>query len=141
MELHDIARVQISLEQVMAEADAALALFCGRLSALDPALRSSLPADVTGHGREFLAALDKAVSGLDAPESIVAAVKECGRLHAARGVQPAHYHSFGQAWLWTLARLQGESFTAEMAEAWTRVYHLLVGLMKEAAAVTTPSGR
>jgi hemoglobin-like flavoprotein len=141
MELDDIALVQESLERVLGRADEALSLFCARVFNLDPALRSFWPAATASHGHDFLVALHQAVAGLHAPESIMAAIKESGRLHAARGVRPAHYHTFGQAWLWTLARLQGESFTTETAEAWTQFYHLLVGLMKEAAAgVTTPSG-
>jgi nitric oxide dioxygenase len=120
------------MEKVVQEADRAIPLFYGRLFIIDPALCSLFPTDVSSHGRRFLNTLDMAVSGLAAPETIIPIVMEIGRFHTRMGIQPQHYHSFGEALFWTLSELLGEAFTEEAAQAWTEAYYLLAGLMKEA---------
>lgn len=135
MNLHAITLVQTSLEQVMQEGDTAVTLFYSRLFTLDPELRSLFTADASEHGRSFLTFLQQCVSGLSAPQTIIPAVKQAGRVHARHGIQPQHYHTFGQALFWTVAQLQGDAFTTEVAEAWAEAFYLLTGLMKEAAAM------
>jgi hemoglobin-like flavoprotein len=134
MNLDTIALVQDSMEKVMQDADTAVTLFYNRLFRLDPALQPLFPPDLNVHGRRFLATLNLGICGLDAPETIIPAIKEVGRIHAGYGVQPQHYHTMGRALLWTLAQMQGDTFTPALGEAWTEAYYLLAGLMKEAAA-------
>jgi hemoglobin-like flavoprotein len=133
MNLYAITLVQESVAQIMPQADTAADLLYRRLFELDPALRPLFPADLAPHGRAVLAALRQMVDGLGAAETVVPLLKQLGRRHAHNRVQAAHYHTFGQAWLWTLAHLLGDDFTPELREAWAEAYCLLSGLMKEAA--------
>ncbi|MCA9971043.1 MAG: hypothetical protein KC425_12545 [Anaerolineales bacterium] len=133
MELDAIARVQASLAQIRPHEAAFITLFYNRLFALDPALRPFFPDDVTAHGLLVLTMLRQGVAGLGTPAAIIPAVKDVGRAHARHGVQPHHYHAFGQALLWTLAQLLGDAFTPDLADAWQEAFYLLAGLMKEAA--------
>lgn len=65
---------------------------------------------------------------------LVPKVEELGRRHAGYGVTDAHYDSVGAALLWTLEQGLGHAWTPEMASAWTEVYRLLSGIMRNAAA-------
>ncbi|MFL6651077.1 MAG: globin domain-containing protein, partial [Sulfurifustaceae bacterium] len=59
--------------------------------------------------------------------------KDLGRRHVRYGVQPSHYDTVAAALLWTLEQGLGADYTPETREAWTAVYTLLAGTMKEAA--------
>jgi hemoglobin-like flavoprotein len=71
-----------------------------------------------------------AVNGLDRLEAIVPALKALGLRHAGYGVVDAHYETVGEALLWTLEQRLGESFTPDMAEAWSAAYGLLAQAMQ-----------
>jgi hemoglobin-like flavoprotein len=49
-------------------------------------------------------------------------------------VTDAQYDSVGAALLWTLEQGLGHAWTPPVAAAWTEVYHLLSGIMRNAAA-------
>lgn len=134
MNLHAITLVQDTLAQVIQEEDTAVTLFYNRLFTLDPTLRPLFPANLTEHGRHFLATLHLSIASLSTPEILIPAVKKLGRDHSGYGVRYHHYHTFCQALLWMLAEICGEAFTPKVAEAWTDAFYLLAGLMKEAAA-------
>lgn len=131
MNLDAIAKISASLETVMLNVDKAADLFFGRLFTLDPAICALFPDDLQSHGRLFLQTLAQIVSRLDTPEKIIPIVKNLGRIHTRQGVQPHHYHTFGNAYLWMLAELLGPDFNDDLALAWEEAYHLLAGLMKE----------
>jgi nitric oxide dioxygenase len=133
MKLEAIALVSDSIKDVMLNSDRAIALFHGRLLTLNPALCTLFPSDFQPHGRRFLEMIKLVVSGLQAPETIMPLVRESGQIHIRRGVQPHHYHTFGEAFFWTLSELHGEGYTDELAQAWAEFYYLLAGLMKESA--------
>lgn len=133
MNLTAIALVRESFAEIWADKETAVTLFYGRLFTLDPSLRPLFPDDLVTHGCQFITALQWAVNGLSEPEMIMTAVKQWGEHHAHYGVQDEHYHTFGRALLWLVARNLGERYTPEVSEAWTEAYYLVAGLMKEAA--------
>jgi len=133
MNLDAIALVQETITVV--EPMATAGEFYGRLFVLDPSLRPLFTHDLELQGVRFMAALQVAVGGLSEPELMVTAVKQLGKRHAGYGVRVEHYHTFGEALLWTLEIQLGDRWTAEVAAAWTEAYYLLAGLMKEAAAL------
>jgi nitric oxide dioxygenase len=125
--------VQSTFAKVSPIADQAASLFYGRLFALDPALRPLFKGDMTEQGRKLMKTIAVAVSSLDKLGDLVPAVQELGRRHVAYGVKPEHYDTVGSALLWTLEKGLGPDFTPGVKEAWTVVYGLLAGAMKEAA--------
>jgi hemoglobin-like flavoprotein len=74
-----------------------------------------------------------AVSRLNRLETLIPAVQALGTRHVDYGVKHAHYDTVGAALLWTLEQGLGGDFTPEVKEAWAEAYHLLMGVMKEAA--------
>ena len=115
-------------------ADAAVASFYERLFAIDPSTPALFAGVPMERQRQKLAqALDAAVNGLRAPDALVPVLQELGRRHQRYGVTDAHYDSVGAALLWTLEQGLGAAWTAEAAEAWTAVYGLVAGTMREAA--------
>ena len=67
--------------------------------------------------------------------SLVPALQDLGRRHAGYGAQDHHYDTVGGALLKTLRQGLGAAWTLEVEEAWTEVYGVLAGTMKEAATV------
>ena len=126
--------VQQSFGVVAPIAEAAAALFYGRLFELDPSLRPLFRGDLTTQGRHLMATLAVAVRGLDDLPTLVPAVRALGRRHAAYGVRAEHYATVGEALLWTLEQGLGERFTPAVRSAWAAVYDLLAATMRDAAA-------
>lgn len=128
-----VAAVQTSFAAIKPIADTAAALFYQRLFAIAPEYKRLFSGDMTRQGRMLMNMLSTAVNGLSKPETIVPAVKELGRRHAAYGVAETDYKVVGGALLWTLERGLGVAFTADVKEAWASAYGLLAGVMQEGA--------
>jgi hemoglobin-like flavoprotein len=129
-----IALVRASFARVLPIADAAAALFYGRLFALDPSLRPLFRGDLAAQGRALMGTLRVAVHGLDRLDQLVPAVQTLGRRHAAYGVKDEHYATVARALLWTLEQGLGAAFTPATRAAWAAAYALLATVMQEAAA-------
>ena len=129
-----IRLVQESFGQVAPIAEAAAALFYGRLFELDPGLRPLFKGDVAEQGRKLMQMLGVAVKSLDRLEQVLPAVRALGARHVAYGVRGRDYDTVGSALLWTLARGLGEAFTPEVESAWAAVYAALANAMQEGAA-------
>ena len=125
--------VQSSFAAVLPIADEAGKLFYERLFALDPALRPLFKGDMTEQSRTLMRMIAVAVNGLDRLDTIAPALKALGVRHAGYGVRDGHYATVGDALLWTLERGLGESFTPDVAEAWSAAYGLLAQTMQSAA--------
>ena len=125
--------VRETFAQVAPSADAAAALFYGRLFELDPTLKELFKVDMREQGRKLMQMIGLAVSKLDALDELVPAVQALGRRHAGYGVKDVDYDTVGAALLWTLQQGLGPAFTPEVKSAWTTVYGLLASTMKAAA--------
>ena len=82
-------------------------------------------------GRKLMEMIGIAVAGLDDIASLVPALHGLGEQHVGFGVKGPHFDSVGAALLWTLGQGLGDAFTKEVEEAWTEVYGVLAGTMKE----------
>ena len=133
MESKTIELVQGTFKQVVPIADKAAEIFYGKLFDFDPALKPLFKGDMKQQGAKLMTMIGTAVNGLNNLDAIVPAVQNLGRGHVAYGVKDSHYDTVGSALLFTLEKGLGESFTAEVKEAWTEVYTLLATTMKDAA--------
>ncbi|XOV70620.1 MAG: globin family protein [Verrucomicrobiota bacterium] len=133
----EITQVQASWEKCIPISEKAAELFYGKLFELDPELRSLFTSDIKEQGKKLMTMITVAVRGLSDLEKIVDDVKALGVRHVQYGVKDAHYDTVGEALLWTLDQGLGEDFTPELKESWTKVYLLLAGTMKEAAAASS----
>lgn len=115
-------------------ADIAATLFYDRLFEIDPPTRLLFRAEGLDEQRsKLMQTLDALVRGLDQLEDLAPVLEELGRRHVRYGVQDAHYDSVGAALLWTLERGLGANWSDEAREAWSEVYGLASGIMKQAA--------
>ena len=130
---HPVWLVQTTFEQVLPIADQAAALFYARLFTLDPTLRGLFHGDMQAQGRKLMTMLRVVVKGLNRLEVLLPALHELGRRHLEYGVTEAHYATVGAALLWTLEQGLGESFTPEVAAAWSTAYSLLAEQMQDVA--------
>ena len=133
MNARQVEIVQESFAQVQKISSAAASLFYGKLFELDPTLKPLFRGDLIEQGQKLMTMLGVAVANLTKPDVVMPALKQLGARHAGYGVREAHYVTVGTALLWTLERGLGDSFTAEVREAWTTVYVLVADTMKTAA--------
>jgi hemoglobin-like flavoprotein len=130
--------VQDTFAKVAPQADAAAALFYGRLFEIDPTLKTLFKGDIAEQGQKLMTMLATAVKGLDRPDELLPAVKNLGVRHVGYGVKDEHYDTVAAALLWTLERGLGADFTPDVRDAWVAVYTLLAATMKDAAVATAP---
>jgi nitric oxide dioxygenase len=82
---------------------------------------------------KLMAALGAVVASLDQLASVMPAVRELGRRHAADGVRAEHYATVGEALMSTLEQGLGADFTRATRRAWTDAYAHLAWAMITAA--------
>lgn len=128
-----IALVQITFGKVEPMARTAADLFYGRLFEMAPYLRDMFPDDLTDQKRKLMSMMNTIVTNLTNLDGLMPAVRTLGQRHASYGVVDEHYAMVGAALLWTLARGLGETFTAEVKDAWLAVYATLSRAMIEAS--------
>ena len=134
MNEHTIKAVQETFALVEPIADKAAEIFYAKLFELDPALKPLFQGDMTEQGAKLMKMIGIAVRGLTRLDDIVPAVQQLGKRHVGYGVEDSHYDTVAAALLYTLGAGLGDAFTEEVKAAWTDVYMLLAGVMKEAAA-------
>jgi nitric oxide dioxygenase len=121
--------VQQSFVHVAPIADTAAAMFYDRLFDTTPAVRPLFHGDLAEQRRKLMATLAVVVNGLGNIETVLPAASALAKRHVGYGVKPEHYDSVGAALLWTLGRGLGESWTSELAAAWSAAYATLSGFM------------
>jgi hemoglobin-like flavoprotein len=126
--------VKTSWQKVLPIADKAAVLFYGKLFELDPSVKSLFKGNMQEQGAKLMKMINTVVNGLDRLDAIVPAVQDLGRRHIAYGVRDEHYDTVGAALIWTLGQGLGPAFTPPVKDAWSTVYGILAGTMKEAAA-------
>ena len=134
MNAEQIRLVRDSFRKVAPIADAAAALFYGRLFDLDPSLEKLFRGDMVEQGRKLMQMIGVAVKSLDRLEQVMPAVQTLGARHVSYGVRDEHYDTVGRALIWTLRKGLGDDFTPETEAAWAETYAALAGAMKAAAA-------
>ncbi len=134
MNAEQIKLVQESFQKLAPIADAAAALFYGRLFDLDPSLEALFKGDMAEQGRKLMQMLGVVVKSLDRLEQVLPAVCALGARHAGYGVREKDYDTVGRALIWALKKGLRDDFTPEVEAAWARVYAALAGVMKAAQA-------
>jgi nitric oxide dioxygenase len=128
-----IELVQSSFAKVVPIADAAAALFYARLFEIAPRVKALFHSDMTEQGRKLMMTLGVVVNGLKNLDAIAPAAQALAVTHAGYGVKAADYAPVGEALLWALDKGLGDTFTAEVAAAWTAAYGTLSSVMIAAA--------
>jgi nitric oxide dioxygenase len=129
----DIRLVRASFDAVKHLGPVAAALFYGRLFETSPELQPLFKGDLVEQGHKLMATLSIVVNGLNDIESVLPAAEALARRHVGYGVQPEHYAPVGEALVWTLQKVLGSSWTADLANAWEKAYGLVSASMIEAA--------
>ena len=124
-----IKLVQESFAKVAPISDKASELFYGRLFEIAPAVRALFPNDITEQRKKLMATLTIVVNGLTNLDAILPAASALAKRHVGYGAKPEHYPVVGQALLWTLEKGLGDSWTPQVAVAWTAAYTTLSEFM------------
>jgi nitric oxide dioxygenase len=121
--------VQQSFAKVAPISETAAVLFYDRLFEIAPSVKSMFPADMTEQRKKLMATLAVVVNGLGNLGSVLPAASALARRHVSYGAKAEHYPVVGAALLWTLEKGLGDSWTPEVAGAWTAAYGTLSGFM------------
>jgi hemoglobin-like flavoprotein len=124
-----VTLVQQSFAKVAPISEAAAVIFYDRLFEIAPSVKPMFPADMTEQRKKLMATLAVVVGGLGNLESILPAASALATRHVSYGAKAEHYPVVGAALLWTLEKRLGESWTPEVAAAWTAAYGTLSGFM------------
>lgn len=129
-----IALVRDTFAPLARQARRAGAFFYDRLFALDPSLRPLFPDDVQRQGEKFVETLGLMIRAVEQDQTgdFYTDLQELGRRHREYGVQPEHYETLREAFLWSLAQILGEDFDDEVALAWCKVYNQAARAMRRA---------
>ncbi len=117
--------VQQSFAKVAPIADMAATIFYERLFATAPAVRPLFHGDMAEQRRKLVATLVTVVGGLGNIEAVLPAAGALAKRHVGYGAKPEHYDYVGAALLWTLEHGLGDSWTGELAVAWSAAYGTL----------------
>jgi hemoglobin-like flavoprotein len=134
MDPNDIRILKDSFAQVVPIRQVAADLFYARLFELEPDLRRLFAgADMTTQGAKLMAALGLVVAGIERPETLLPQIETLAARHVTYGVEDRHYAVVGRAFIDTLEKGLGASFTAEVRAAWVKAYGFLSSVMIAAA--------
>lgn len=111
--------------------------FYEKLFELDPFLRALFKGDLDAQGAMFVSALGLAVAGLDEGRGGERSLRDLGHRHAGYGVTDAHFATFREALVQTLASELGPRFTGAHAAAWRAAFDRIGDVMRDAAAGRT----
>ena len=136
-----IQLVQSSFAKVAPIAPQAADLFYGRLFEVAPSVRSLFPEDLSEQKKKLMGMLAVVVGGLDRLDTILPAASALAKRHVAYGAAAEHYPVVGGALLWTLEKGLGESWTPDVADAWTEAYSTLSGFMVSEAYPQTKAAQ
>jgi nitric oxide dioxygenase len=126
---HQVDLVQSSFAKVAPIADAAAAMFYGRLFEIAPEVKPLFHGDMAEQRRKLMTTLDVVVNGLKNLDVVLPAARALAVKHVGYGVKAAHYAPVGEALIWTLDRGLGADFTSEVRSAWLAAYGALSGVM------------
>ena len=129
----EITLIKTSFRQIAPISEQAAALFYARLFELDPSLRELFHGDMAEQGRKLMHVLGLMVGGVERLSDLAPGVRLLGLRHASYRVRDEHYDTVGAALLWTLEKGIGTGFTAEVRNAWAKVYWQLAEMMKAGA--------
>ena len=125
----DVALVQSSFGKVKPIAQAAAAMFYGRLFEIAPEVKPLFRGDMTEQGKKLMMTLAAVVGSLHDLPAILPAASALAKKHVDYGVKPGHYAPVGEALLWTLERGLGAAWTPQVAAAWASAYATLSSYM------------
>jgi len=111
--------------------DAATNRFHQRLFEKDPSTRLPFAGDIESQRQNLMRMITTAVNGLNDLDRLVSVMKDLGQRHGGHGVQEMLYRSFVSALLRTLEQELGGEFTEDARNAWTEMYVLLAGVMRD----------
>ena len=91
--------------------------------------------DIRQQEASLMAALALVISTLKRADygQLATVLQGLGKRHDGYGVKREHYWMVGNVLLRTLADFAGESWTAELNDAWAEAYQAVVGLMQPVA--------
>ena len=122
---HQQQLIRASFENLLPVQETATALFCGRLSALDPELGVLFKDQMKQ--QSLMAVMGTVVDNSRCLRGLFPALRDLGRRQDGYGVVDRDYDTVAAALIWTLEQGLGADFTAETRKAWMVCLSYFVG--------------
>jgi len=132
MNAEQIMLVQSSWEELRPLAAKTGELLYRRVFELAPELRERFSGTEREQGEAFMGMFGTAVDMLFRLDTLETELRSLGRRHVAYGARPEYYRVFHEALIWTLERLLGAAFTADVRGAWDEVFGYIIKTMQVA---------
>ena len=121
--------VQASFTPLLPMAEAIGEMLYSRIFELAPEARDLFEDDIRPQVKRLMAAVKVAIDGLSRVDEVAPFLVRLGAQHARYDVRPEHFTVGGEALLWTLEQGLGDSFTAELRDAWAAAWDVVAGAM------------
>ena len=116
-----------------ARADELTIRFYAHLFEIDEgAARLFAGVDMTAQRAKLIHTLTLVVETVDDTDRLLPALAALGKRHAGYGIDDRHFDGVGDALLWALSDVLGDTFTSEVRDAWARAYALIASVMRRA---------
>lgn len=121
----EIALLREDLAAIAPRAEDVCWAFCQRLFELDMTLRPLFPAELRPLVKHLAIGLNTVASSLDDLGPVLRAAPAVGLLLASYGMEPIDLPTVAAAYLATLERELGASFTREARSAWLQMFWII----------------
>lgn len=125
----DSVLVRASFTRAAPDSPAFAAAFYLRFFELAPMLRALFPSQMRAQEAKFAHALHTLLDFLEAPEVLVAGLRQLGARHRRYGAQPMHFALVGEALIQTLERALANGLSAAERGAWQRLFGWIMAQM------------
>lgn len=98
---------------------------------LAPDAKELFKGDIKDQKHRIMSMIKTICDGLNNPQIIIPAIQQMGMRHFEYGVENKHYELFQKALLSAIKDTLGKDFTPEVKAAWTKLYTVMSGNMKD----------
>ena len=129
----DARRLKDSFDSVAGYGDEVPLFFYSDLFIKHPEVRDLFPISMKAQREHLIGALAQIVAQFDRVDELAVFLKGLGRDHRKFGTAAEHYDAVGDSLLATLAHFAGDTWTPELANAWSDAYSMVADAMRQAA--------
>lgn len=132
--------IKLSFAPIIGRKHEAGKIFYQRLFETAPDVKPMFKADMNAQAEKLMSTFGAIVGCMQDRPTLNAMLENLGRKHVGYGVKDEHYDKLRAALLWTLEKMLGDAFTDEARKAWSELYDMVAGVMRQTTYKTLRTG-